>query len=426
MTKDTRPLLKSFLASFAIIATLKLVYFLVSGVKVDSDSPLYLTCVFHFDYPWLYPYFLYVARLIHDSLEFIVILQCLGFALAASILLVNVVLNKRHLLFASLFIGIEPVSGYFQTSILSEALFLPLLLFLLGTLLIKRNWLYQAVIAGLVASLLYQTRFAGQLFFLLFPLFLMMQKQLRLGALFTFCIVALLALLPIKIRYYQLFGTTQLNAVSGESLWNNASVLIPSQRNTLQAANNFERYVLTFPDSIYSTEMAAHATHVDSLGAPYHLYRKNALSDFKDLPEDANVAAGLAKKLIIADPIGYLSKFVWPNFKRIFLEDDFSIQDNELNTLLKGKAKLTYWNHYGTWVSLLLLLFSTALCWRQRPDPFFITMILISWMYVLCLPFVSPMVVRYYYLLIPVLLFSSTCFLIKKRALKPGLFHNRI
>lgn len=119
---------KSFWISSAIVFALKLLYLFLFKPTVEVDSYGYVECILHFFYPPYYGYFLYILRNIYADLYFACVVQIFIFSICASFF--NLYLNKnfKHIIWFAILLGVEPATSYYSTTIMSEALFIPILL----------------------------------------------------------------------------------------------------------------------------------------------------------------------------------------------------------------------------------------------------------------------------------------------------------
>jgi hypothetical protein len=409
---------KNFALTGIILFSLKVVYLCIFGVSVEPDSFKYIFCVFDFEYPPLYPYFLRLIEIIYPSLELVSILQILIFSCTAALFIIYFSGNRKQAVVFSLLLGLDPISSHFCTDILSEALFIPLLFCFVIAIhsFFKRDKysIFIVLTIGIIAALLYLTRFAGLLLLFIFLLYSVItpihRKQLWLTiilAIISFQIV----LIPVRIKYKQIVGTYRIPDNSGATLWNNASVLYIGSSAQTNPTTDFEKFLIHSDTSQFNTTNAIKGYQVNSPQFPFRSYiaekHYTQLNGF--IP--SNEARITAVKLIKEHPWAYLTKFVVPNFLQFFSEG----QHNKATVYgdnFKGKHLVKEYhsiNNYPRveWRILYTLLVLSILLYLLGRRPLISSIILgIFSLYMIILPFTCPLMMRYELILFPLILSS--------------------
>lgn len=407
-----------FVYSFLIVFLLKLGYLFINSYAVEIDSYGYFVCILHFEYPPVYPYFLYILRNIYPDLFFIAFVQVILFSLSSAILLRYLFNKKQFLLVAAIVMGLEPVTSFLCSNMMSECLFLtvlfPWLIVVHRYFQDKTNSKSKIFLIGVLSGVLYSIRFAGLPFLLFFSLLLVIdqlkRKELFLSLLLLF-IGFQATILPLRMKYKILFDSYQINAFTGAVLWNNASTIYLSSKLYKNPETNFEKYLVTRDTTNFSPYNALKGRQLWEFNLPYRNYFSEKGYRFQDYPKASKEVMVTAIKIITDHPFLYFKNFVLPNFLQVFLEDeyqDMSAYNNYFQTTFNAfPAKTVVYHRYYWLFYFALLIISTAIYLLSKNRLLLCKIILnLSWLYVLALPFISILAIRLYFILVPFIVLS--------------------
>ena len=397
---------------FLLISAGKLAWLWFDGVHVHPDSLNYLTTTWHNDYPPLYPLFVRFTTSMSDGLGFTAACQAILFALCALVLVRTLASTKKEAWIYAAVLAVEPMSGFLMTSIMSEGVFLPLLLvWLAGALLLPRVkfawWLVLSM--GALSGVMYGFRFA-----MFFPVLFLVIVWLRdysagrrriwqvLGFLIAFQVI----LLPLRLKHHETFASYQLNHFTGANLWNNSAFLYPDSDLRQYPGNAFDVYLNHYPDSAFDAYRSARSQHIWDATAPYRQYADSTYR-FEERWQASRLAGETGKHLIFNHPIDYLAGFVWPNVAKLYtdseridvhghapwLEDEYGLTDNIV---------FSYRPRYWWGLSIVLLLVSLQLLFRPKlRTRRMLFLLALLWWCSLVIPLIAPVNLRYYYTLAP-------------------------
>ncbi len=408
MKKIHRLLCKSlsFTHFFAIVLCLKVILVLIIGFHYEQDTPRYLLNIRHLYNPPLYSIILRLITTIYANLYFVIIAQTVIFSLIITYFSMKI--NKNYMLWA-LFWALEPFSTFYCSDLMSEWLFIALLFACYSkyhNFYSNPNYINTVNLAlGIFA--LFMTRYVGftfLIFFVLNDLFknIYYRNFQRLRFTFFLIIFFLICTIPIRVVNYFTFKTWAVNAYDGLNLWNSVSVLYPHSNIRIQPITDFEKFLTTFPDSVFSTQNALMTQQMwnDNLPALTYAQQKN-LSPI----EMNTILKKISYQLLIQEPwIDYLQKFVLPNFMKPFLIKEETIGIQHTYFYLQaffGKHHLPNFNYqYEVIIALYLILITNFLLQKNH----FMNNYLLF--YVISIIFTSAFFMRYGYVIMPLALMS--------------------
>jgi len=409
---------KQFLLVFAIIAGLKFTYLFIFGYAVEEDSYGYLICILHFEYPPAYGYFLYFLRNIYPSLYLVSIVQIILFSLSASVFIKYFLKNQKAGIIFSLILGIDPITSFFCSVVLSECLFIvflfPWSISVYSYYKDQSNSTYKLLLIGALSGILYSIRFAGILFcvvpFMLSILLIARKTELIKIGLLLF-IGFQITILPIRLKYKMTFDTYQFNCFTGTVLWNNASAIYPYSDVRENPESRFEKFLATFDTTNFTQEKSIVAWQKWEADSPYRKYIDEYGYEFEDLPKLSEELKTTALKIIVDRPYLYFSKFVVPNFLKVFLQDkhqDINIYQDYYKDVYHFSAPKTVQYNKLVWISYFVLLIVTTMIqfFSRTPNSYCKLIILLCWCYILILPFIAVIAFRHYTILAPFILLS--------------------
>jgi len=404
------------LLSLTIIFALKVIYASHFGVRVQEDSNNYVFNVFDFEYPPLYPYFLYLSQRISPGLELAIILQSFIFSACAALFVTYFSTNRKNLLPFSVLMGLDPISSFFCTDIMSESLFISILflcIVLIHAFFSSNNYSFLLVILiGITAGVLYLVRFSGILLIIAFFVIAVITPAHRKKFLFTLLIIFIgfqLILLPIRLKYKQVFGTYIISGNSGATLWNNASVLYCNSSVAKNPLNDFEKSLSHYDTNLFNQYNAIKGLQVNSPQSPFRSYVSRQNSNQLGFLQASNEAGNTAIKLIKEHPLKYFTEFVIPNFTQYFKEGQTltakAYEDNFTGKHLPRVYSSSISYPWIEWIILYALLFTSIILYVLDKRSLIARIIItISCCYMVILPFISPLVIRYELILFPLLL----------------------
>lgn len=391
----------------SILFILKTLLVLWIGFHYEQDTPRYLLNIRHLYNPPLYSIVLRIITRTYADLYFTIALQTLIFALIITFFSFR---QKQNQVLWSLFWAIEPFSTFYCSNLMSEWLFIALLFAAYS------EWKqYQQRPKGprltllvLVMFLLYMTRYVGITFFVFFLIFsviwfIVHKKNFQFKHLIYTILLFFIFSIPIRIVHYYTFQTWAMNAYDGLNLWNSVSVLYPGSETQKKPQSDFEKFLSTFPDSIFSTENALFTNQMwlDTLPANLYAHQKG-LS-----PAEMNkILKNTSYRLIKEEPwILYLQRFVIPNLQKPFRLKREEIGIRGTYFYLEkffGQHKIPDFQYYYEGIVLLLLVILTSLFLDKSH---FLNLYLIF--YWLTIVLTSAIFMRYLYAILPLALYGT-------------------
>ncbi len=418
-TKLSQPR-KHFWMAFGTLVVVKVLWVLCNAIHVHLDSYNYLECILHFEYPPFYALFAKTLTSIWPNLYFVAVVQAVVFALCAAYFIDAVAPSKRVFFVLTAVLAIEPFSAFYAGSIMSEALFIPLLMVWLA-LLYKQlqqpgNWMLPLLL-GLLAGVLYGIRYAT-LIMALYPVVLWVgQKAHRKHSwkyLLVFVVGFQLVLVPVRLAFNNAFDTWRINGLSGALLWNNASIFYPESEVKVHPNNDFERYLQQQPFH-YDVALALRNRQIwneDATMRSYMQYKGHHNFEYRPELSDELGATGL--RIIKEFPLRYFTDFVGPNFAQLYVRDDV-VNANRYGHHLATKFNYhgaTHVRYYAVWwwsyTVLLLAMFGVYMVRRKQLRNAVGGMLLgaMGW-YMLLLPIAAVVILRYYLSFSPVILVTA-------------------
>ena len=409
---------KSLLLSVVIIFVLKFIVFLFFGVTVEIDSYNYAFNALNFEYPPLYPYLLRFAHLIQPQFFVVVILQIFIFSTCGALFTNYFSIGCKQLIWLSVLLGLEPVSGFFCTDIMSEAIFISTLFI---WVIVVHNFFsrdkFSYIIAGTIGVLcgvLYLERFAGILFLGIFFILSVFSSEHRKKIILTVLIGVIgfqLTLLPVRLKYNQVFGTYRINGVTGVMWWNNASVLYPGSSAQKNPETDFNKFVSRSDASTFNEYNAVKGRQLNEYKLPYRAFLIEKKITQENAPAISDQAGKMALNIIKENPIHYFTQFVWPNFTQYFFEDDFIwTKEYKQRFIVKYSPveKLNWEITYSPFIysaGWFLLIGCSLLYWKGKRSLLGKIILVSSWSYMFMLPFICIMAIRLNLVVMPLLVF---------------------
>lgn len=411
----------NFLWLFLFIALLKVTYVLLRGMSVQPDSYNYLVCIMNFDYPPVYPLFLRSVLSISNELMWVGVVQGTVFALAASLFLVMVCRHRKGAFILAGILAIDPVSGFYCASIMSEALFIPLLMVWMAMLyqLIKNQSVGGILLLGMLTGLMYCTRYAGILLVPFPVLFLLISKERRKRSVMMLVLLVAgfqLTILPMRLKYKQVFDTYQFNGFTGLNIWNSASVLWPTSDYQNDPQNEFEEFLAAneFP---YTVKLAVDARQISDPELTHLSYVRATDRDFYDKPITNRELGETGRRLIMEQPFTYIGSFVIGNYAKPLIGSEHHVEANNLayyeDEFGFDASGGTHYSHYGWWLCLLVLITASLVYFTEKRSSLAGLMVVFCWYYILVIPPLAAVSLRYLYMLAPFILLSISYPLLK-------------
>lgn len=427
--------LKHFLKFFAFIVIIKILFLLFLGPLYENDSPRYFLNVRSLIFPPLYPFLLRIFHsLFTPNLYLTLVYQTIIFAfLSLSGLYLYESKQLKRTYFA-IFIAFEPFSTFYCRNLMTEILFLGLMILYLGLIvawnenrIILNRKLLHLFIIGFAIACLVLTKALGILFLPLTALIFIFNKESLKNKIFDFLKVYgiyFLLLLPIKINYFYTYNQFTINAFDGFNLWNNASVLYPNSKYSSNPETEFEKWLQKFPKETFKLENALITNHIWEDSFPANSFKvRNSL----EIIEINNILKETALKLMKEQPWQYFTKFVIPNFVKPlsrdeilplkvtqpFIQEYFQYSDLASITYYSIYWKLFLFLYLFLWVYFILNYKSLM---NLMPFHFLILSYLIG------TSFMGAFFLRYLYLIFPLILwiFIESIFnIIVERILNP-------
>lgn len=390
-----------------IIFILKTILVLWIGFHYEQDTPRYLLNIRHLYNPPLYSIVLRIITRVYPNLYLTITLQTWIFALIITFFSFR---QKQNQLLWALFWAIEPFSTFYCSNLMSEWLFIALLFAAYSEWKIYQlspNYL-QLTLLVFIMFLLYMTRYVGITFFIFFLIFSTIQltvhkKILPIKHLTYSILLFFIFSIPIRIIHYYTFQTLTISAYDGLNLWNSVSVLYPGSETQKKPQSDFEKFLITFPDSIFSTENALFTNQMwlDTLPANQYANQKG-LS-----PTEMNtILKNTSYRLIKQEPwILYLQRFIIPNLLKPFLLKRENIGIQGTYTYLEkffGKHKIPDFQYPYEGIVLLFLVILMNFFLKKTH---FLNLYLIFYWLMIILS--SAIFMRYLYAILPLALYST-------------------
>lgn len=388
-----------------LILVVKGCFALVHGLQLFPDSYNYLVCIVHSDYPAGYPLFLNIVQSISESPAFLILLQTAIFAASTAFLLRCLQLSVRWTWIVAIVLALEPTSTLFCSSVMSEALFVPLLLMWSGAVLqqLKTAQFKWLIVAAVLAGLMYSMRFAAVIPAIVPIIVWLGRKQNRKQALKwipIYVLVFQVVLLPFRWQSQKTFDTWQLNGLAGVNLWNNTSVLYDGASMQQQPETAFERHLAAQSDWKFSIDNALHTRQIWDTASPYRTFIEQQGFGFNDAFKASSQAGDVGWKLLLESPTGYFTDFVIPNLAHAFSTDIHLT--NETYTLENGrevKQQALFISQWTWRFELGMLLLCTVLFFILKARISLKTegwTLLLIWTYLLALPVITSINLRYF------------------------------
>lgn len=387
----------NFFKFFFIVFLFKSILVILWGYHYEQDTPRYLLNIRHLYNPPLYPIVLRLLTKIYVNLYSVILLQTLIFSILVSLFSC---FGKKNSIFYSLFWAFEPISAFFCSNLMSEWLFLAILWasYILWYFYNENSNFKNLTLFTCSAFLLYMTRYVGITWFIYFIFYqFFFNKSNPWKHLILSILIFFILTIPVRVVHYYTFQTFRVSAYDGLNLWNSVSVLYPKSSVQKNPQNEFERFLLNFSDSIFSTENALLTHHMwnDSFPAlafasKYHLN-----------PVEINdIVQNTAIRLINENSwSSYFYYFVLPNFLKIFKLKEEKINIEPTYFYIEnffGKHQRPDFVYRYEWI--LMLLFIILIHLIYKPLDYLNGYILFYWIFI---SFTSAIFMRYLYVVFP-------------------------
>jgi len=411
----------------ALLLTLlagKLCWLLLRGVSYEMDTATYLLFAVPYHHPPGYSQLLAVLLQLYPDVHLVAGTQALLFGLGGALFVARFAGGARRRAWAALLLAVDPATSFLCANLMSDALFLALLLpwlclvasALRAPLTGRRTWVLLGTLGALSAAL-YATRLAA----VILPLFFLIATYLssfsfRRTALHGLLVLAAfnVSILPVKLLYWQRYGTFTVAAFTGSNLWNNAAVLYPDSSLRRRPETDFERFLATRGVEEFTTLNSLWSNHIHTPNSAYDTYLREHAMDFRQLRHFNAELARTAGRLIRENPLGYLTRFVLPNLAKPFVLDDEIAPSPEVETLVERtfgyhQPRIVLYRAWAWWIYAGLLLGASAalLAGASRRTLEAHLLVGFCWYYVLVLPWLSAISTRYLLPLTPVILVAG-------------------
>jgi hypothetical protein len=346
----------------------KAAYGYIYGVYISPHSDTWFTgwdALSPPFYPWL------LRSVISDevSLWIWIGFQILFYSFAFTLLAVTV-LNSRRLLFVfACFACLDPNTAHFAFALSPEILFLS---FTALSLALFHHYLrtpspellslfiFFTALAFLVHFQALILPFGCLIYLLFFPLHRRYFWKTALIFVFGFQLV----LFPVRLVNKQHYDTWRINALTGYSLWNNASILYCNSILRVNPRNEFETFIAYKPCGDYTQEKSLQGWHIANAASSLQQFvRKHKIAGAELIYFSDNLFRS-ALSIIIQHPLDYLNRFVLPNIQQVFLFDEIR-ESVPLTDKYRGKSILgnitpayMYFNRYLAWIMGGLMVFN--------------------------------------------------------------------
>jgi hypothetical protein len=343
--------------------------------------------------------------------------QCLLYSLTAGLFLWRVVKGARLQLGLALALAVEPCSGKLACTVMTETLFLSLLLLAFMALpqlqeTTRKRWIFAAAWLGMMLGLAYMTRYAAPVFLVAVVGGMLLQrlpwKRIGLAAI-VMVLTFQLELVPLRLYYYSNFGTLHLNAFSSLSLWNSAAHLYPGSKVQTQPETEFEQYLQGFPAAAFGISETWHTNQMFHDSLAFQRFVKERTLGTAEILAVARSAGTTGWKLLLSAPGRHVQDFVLPNIAR-----PFHVRDRIYSNLLRfftdvrvafGKKFVHDYKPELWWVTFGLLVAATIvqIGYRKRLPAITGFLIVSCWLYLAGIAGLTVIFLRFVYLIAPLI-----------------------
>lgn len=396
----------------------RMAYFAYWGVLLEIDSVGYLELQTTLYHPPGYMVLNALLLGMVDSLEVVVVGQSLFYGYAAAIFLWRWVPSARLRLALAVALAAEPLSGKLGCTVMTETLFLALLLLAMAWLPWltgpeTRRWMVAAVAIGLLLGLAYVTRYAAPVFLVALLLWMLMQRRgwrrmllsgILMVAAFQF------AILPLRMYYQVNFGTLRFNAFSDLSLWNSTAYLYPGSEAATDARSAFEQQLRGRPSADFDLYETWHTNQMfhDSCAFQRHVRGMSTAATLAAARE----AGRVGQRLLREAPLRHFFSFVVPNVRRPFTKTDTIYADLLPPLIDHGLAYQPFPIHiyHPSWWCICfgsLLIATIGYGLRRKKAPTVILALLLScWLYLAGIALLAVIFLRFLYVLGPLVVLA--------------------
>lgn len=463
---------KHFWLAAMILVAGKLLWFALYGVLFEFDSLGYLVLQADLLHPPGYNVFCTTLLRLTGQPESIIMMQTMLFSLSVAYAAHHWLSRPGMKIFLAILLAVDPCTGLLCADLMSEILFVSLLLplFVQVTFLLRSlspvegqrslspaegpprslspvegprpvpgfamanrrtgNQMRLLLTAGILLGALWYLRHAAAIVFLAVLagfLFSKLKWKKKILAPAAILIVAQALLLPLKLYYHQQFGTWQTSAYSGYSLWNSAAHLVPGSDMQRFPRSGFEQYAAAFPDSAYTVQRTLGTAHIFAPDLPLQSYiALHHLSTAEQMDLSAEVQQ-TALRLIAERPGTHLSRMMLPNFCKPFTTTEW-VDTRPLESDIPPKYHLhrrheTVYVPWAWWPWAILLLVTMALMLIRRKSMFPQPVALLLFFFIggawLVTHLMGATFLRYFYFLAPFIALLATV-VAEKLFWKPG------
>lgn len=357
---------RDFRYVFLMVLTARLGYLYIFGIYLSPESLRWVEGNDLFSpplYPLLFRWLLQVPGFPWG----IVALQT-GLFSAAIALLSVALFNSRKLLYLfATAVALDPNSAHFAAAISPEALFLTFTGFTLACFhLYLRNpsplGLSLVIIGSACAFLTHYQGLILPIACLGYLLFFPIHRRYFFRTALIFIVGFQACLLPFRLLNANSLDTWRINALTGYSLWNNASMFYCNSVIRSSPRTDFETWLAYKPCSEYTSAHALNAWHLSDPGASVNQYIRKQGIQGNQLTVFTDDLFRTAMSIIIQHPADYLMRFCVPNLKQIYQADELRNTLPATYAVLKPKGHVPmgymYFNRYFALIVAGLMVFN--------------------------------------------------------------------
>ena len=413
--------LRKYASYAAVIALAKLIYLALWGVSYEMDTATYLNDAIPAHQPPLYAMFLrfFVTRRL--GVWAVAAAQILLFSLAAAVFASRLVPDRRRRLVAVGLLALDPATAFTCVNLMSEALFLPLLLIWISLVDIYVDRVRRGATTwlgwiGFVLAALYSTRLAAIVFV---PFVLLVVLVCRPGwkrglGHALLCVVVFQAfVVPIKLLYQKRWGSYSMTLYSGASLWNSASPLYPDSSVRRQPRTDFEKFLATRDPEEFTTWAALQTDTTNDPERAYDQWVRAHVRSPLELRDFERRLARTAIRIILESPFEYVRRFVLPNYVQPLRTTEVIAIDARVTQLMERRfgyrqdADVVY--RPWVWQAYFALLCAATAAFAARRRRVRSTAVLLGfcWYYCLALPWLAAVFIRFLLILAPLILTAA-------------------
>ena len=407
---------RNFWRVLLILLAGKTLYLVLGSVSYEADTITYLNALIPFHHPPLYSMLLHLLRGIYASVYVIGGVQVLLFVLAGALFATRFIRTARRRYAFAVILALEPTTAFFCTNLMSEGLFVPLLMVWAGLI---DGYLQENSKAGairlipwiaLVSALLYATRLVAVILVPFIPLlYLVRRRNLKIAAWHAIVLLVMFQalLVPFKLIYLQKHGSFSIMLFTGTPLWNSASVLYADSSVRTNPQTEFERFLAQRDLDEFTTDAALTTAALFDPDYAYDQFLRQRPRTTDERLELENSLVRTSMKIILGNPLGYVNRLVLPSYLGPLRADETVVISPQQTRVMQAqlgyrqKEDVSYRSlTWRIWLGVLVVVTVVQLALR-RGGTGATVLLALSWYHTLVLPAISVVFIRYMLIVVP-------------------------